>query len=38
MALLEEPLSEDGVKLIYNLGPSYTGCFQAPCISDEVLQ
>ena len=34
MALFEEPLTEEGVKLIYNLGPNYIGCFQAPCVSD----
>jgi hypothetical protein len=36
LSLFEEPLSEDGIRLIYSLGPSYTGCFQAACISDEV--
>lgn len=34
MALIEEPLVEESVKLIFSLGPGYIGCFQAPCVTD----
>ena len=35
-SLIEEPLTEDNIKFIFHLGPSYTGCFQAPFLADEV--
>lgn len=34
MAVFEEPLTDDNVKLIFSLGPGYIGCFQAPCVTD----
>ena len=30
VSLIEEPLVEDNIRFIFSLGPSYTGCFQAP--------
>ena len=32
--LLEDPLVDETVSTIYKLGPSYSGCFQAPIISE----
>jgi len=32
--LIEDPLVDETVSTIYKLGPSYSGCFQAPVISE----
>eukprot|EP00111_Clytia_hemisphaerica_P006851 TCONS_00019802-protein len=34
-SLIEEPVTEENIKFIFHLGPSYTGCFQAPFLGDE---
>ena len=32
--LLEDPLTDDAVHIMYKLGPSYSGCFQSPVVSE----
>lgn len=32
--LLEDPLTDEAINTMYRLGPSYSGCFQAPVVSE----
>ena len=32
--LLEDPLADEAVSIMYKLGPSYNGCFQSPVVSE----